>query len=254
MTGVRKRIGERIVRLDEATSTNTLILENEDWLNAHGLVVIAKHQTAGRGRLGRRWASVPGAQLQFSVAVHWRGRAEAIGLIALAAGLSVAEAIGQVAGLDAKLKWPNDVLLDGRKVCGILIESKPGADGQPRLVVGIGINVLGAAEDFPPEVRGLLTTLTQHATEQVNAEALLQAVLERLEANLARLERGEHGAVLDAWRARSDLPGRRVRVTAGAQVREGRALGIDDDGALIVESTDGTRQRHVSGEVAWLDR
>jgi len=239
MTAPRARIGARVVRLEEATSTNSLILDNEDWLNEHGLVVTARHQTAGRGRLGRRWASVPGAQLQFSVVVHWRGRAEALGLVSLAA-------------VTPRLKWPNDVLLAGRKVCGVLIESKPGAGGLSRLVAGIGINVLGGAEDFPPELRPLLTTLAEQAGVAPDGETLMRQVLERLHAHLARLEQGNRAPMLSAWRARADLAGRPVRITAGNQVSEGRAAGIDDDGGLLVEGPDGSRQRHVSGEVQWL--
>jgi BirA family biotin operon repressor/biotin-[acetyl-CoA-carboxylase] ligase len=246
------RIGNRILRLEETTSTNSLVLAREDYLNEPGLVVIARHQTAGRGRIGRRWASVPGHQLQFSMVIHPRGRPEHQPAAALVAGLSVAEAIERALGLAPRLKWPNDVLLGGRKVCGILIESKPGAGGRPRLVVGIGINCHGSARDFPPELHGLLTTLAEAAARPVDAEALFQAVLDRLNENFHGLDSGARAALLDSWRARADFAGRRVRFPLGRDTREGRVTGISDEGCLLIDEG-GVRHTHASGEVEWVD-
>ena len=247
------RIGYRIVRLEEVHSTNTLILEDEALLNDAGLVVLARHQTAGRGRIGRRWASLPGAQLQFSVVAHPAGAPEDLAVVSLVAGLSTAEAIERTLSPRPLLKWPNDVQVNGRKVCGILTESKPGARGQPRLVIGIGINCAGRDTDFPSELRDLLTTLEQASGQPVDAEALLQSVLSRLEENLSSLASGRRPALLQAWRERSAPWERPVRFTFGKEARLGRTAGIDDQGRLLIRTEDGALHVHASGEVEWLD-
>jgi len=246
-------LGYRILRLDEVGSTNTLILENDRYLDDPGLVVLAHHQTAGRGRIGRRWISLPGAQLQFSAVVHPSGHPAEIGVVSLIAGLSVAEAVEELLGLKPALKWPNDVLLGGRKVCGILTESKPGERGQPRLVIGIGINCNGGESDFPPDLQPLLTTLQQGSGQAVDLEAALRAVLSRLEENLSALWAGRRAALLRAWRVRA-LPGeRRVRIANARPPREGRAAGIDAEGRLLIRLPDGSLHAHASGEIEWLE-
>jgi BirA family biotin operon repressor/biotin-[acetyl-CoA-carboxylase] ligase len=247
------RIGYRIVRLDEVPSTNTLILENDAYLDDAGLVVIARHQTAGRGRIGRRWASLPGAQLQFSVVAHPTGSHEDIGVVSLIAGLSTAEAIEQTLQLRSMLKWPNDVQIGGRKVCGILTESKPGPDGQARLVIGIGINCAGTDADFPGDLRGVLTTLQQAAGRPVDSEVLLQSVLARLDENLASLSAGKRPALLQSWRERANVAEKPVRFSVGKEARRGRTAGIDDEGRLVIRTEDGALHVYSSGEVEWLD-
>jgi BirA family biotin operon repressor/biotin-[acetyl-CoA-carboxylase] ligase len=248
-------IGHTILRLEETPSTNTLVLETEEYLADHGLVVLARHQTAGRGRMGRHWASVPGAQLQFSVVVHPAVRAEEVPLLALVSGLAVAQALEGLLGLSPRLKWPNDVLLDGRKVCGILLEAKPapGTGQPPRLVIGIGLNCQGRAEDYPPDLRERVTTLAEVYGAPVDNEEVLQAVLERLNALYDRLVAGERPALLAEWRRCAALAGRRVRVQTPQGLREGHARDITGEGYLLVELEGGTRHVQVSGEVAWLD-
>ena len=111
-----KPIGHTIIRLDEVESTSTLMLEDSAYLENHGLVVIARHQTGGRGRMGRRWASLPGGQLQFSLVLHPNLPPQEVPLLSLVSGLAVARALEDVLALRPALKWPNDVLLGGGKV------------------------------------------------------------------------------------------------------------------------------------------
>jgi BirA family biotin operon repressor/biotin-[acetyl-CoA-carboxylase] ligase len=245
-------IGHAIVRLDSVPSTNTLVLGREDYLSRHGLVVIARHQTAGRGRLGRVWASLPGAQLQFSVVIHPRLPLAEVPVVALVAGLAVAQALVEALALRPRLKWPNDVLLGGRKVCGILAESKADASGAPRLVVGIGVNCGGTAGDFPPELRGTVTTLAEAGGRPVDNEAVLQAILRRLEALLARVEGGEKAGVLADWSALADSVGRRVRFPTPAGPVEGTIAGLTPDGALLAQDDAGRSHVLVSSELEWL--
>ena len=250
-------IGQQIIRLEEAASTNTLVLGRTEYLETPGLVVLARHQTGGRGRMGRQWVSLPGRQLQFSVVLHPRMPVGDLPAVALVAGLAVAQAIRGMLPLKPQLKWPNDVLVAERKVCGILVEGQPGPRNAPRLVVGIGINCNGAAEDFPPELRERLTTLAAQAGQEVAPDPLLEATLRALEAGLNRLEQGDKPGLLADWRAWALLgAARRVRVpthTGGVPgVAEGYAEDITAEGYLLVRLPDGTRVTQVSGELDWL--
>lgn len=245
-------IGHTILRLDEVGSTNTLVMETPAYLENHGLVVLARHQTAGRGRIGRKWVSLPDAQLQFSVVLHPPLPREELPVVSLLAGLAVAEALEAALGLAPVLKWPNDVLLEGRKVCGILMELKQGAQGGLRLVVGIGLNCLGGEEGFPPELRDRLTTIEQAAGRPVDKEAVLQAVLAALQAWYDRLTAGGRPALLDAWERRSDMIGKTLRYPTPAGPREGRAAGLTEEGYLLIETAEGGRHIHAAGEVEWL--
>jgi BirA family biotin operon repressor/biotin-[acetyl-CoA-carboxylase] ligase len=120
-------------------------------------------------------------------------------------------------------------------------------------VIGIGINCAGSDADFPAELRGVLTTLQQAAGRPVDSEGLFQAVLPRLDENLAALSAGQRAALLDAWRQRADVTNRLVRFSVGKESRQGRTLGIDDAGRLLIRTEDGALHVHASGEVEWLD-
>ncbi|MDH5751816.1 MAG: biotin--[acetyl-CoA-carboxylase] ligase [Deltaproteobacteria bacterium] len=252
-----KPIGHRIIRLEEVHSTNTLLLENEQYMDEHGLVALARHQTQGRGRMGRTWTSLSGRQLQFSVVLHPPLRAEELPAMSLVCGLAVARALEESNGLSPRLKWPNDVLIEGRKVCGILVESRPGTSGEQRLVVGIGINCRGPSADYPEDIRGGLTTLEEALTilgrGPVDEEEVLQAVLAELESLHERLVRGEMSLVLEEWKHRAVLKGQRVALDTPAGRREGQPLDITSEGYLLIELDGGERIRQISGEVLWLE-
>ena len=206
-------------------STNARARELAEAGAPHGAVVTAREQTAGRGRQGRSWAGPPGRALLLSVIVR---RFDA--LLPLRAGLAVAD----VAGPDARVKWPNDVWLDGRKLAGILVEGRPDAWA----VVGIGLNVAVRLEDLPEEVRAIAATLGRPP------EALEATLRELLDALGARLEQPAAGA-LDDLRGRDALRGRVVRWSGGS----GEAAGIDADGRLLVRGADGAVTVVAAGEV-----
>ncbi len=247
------RLGDAIVRLDEVDSTNSLVLGDESYLSRDGLVVVARRQTAGRGRLGRTWYNLPGEQLFASIVVHPGTAPADTPAIALIAGLSVADAIADACAVDARLKWPNDVLINGKKVAGILAESKPGPQGAQRLVIGIGVNCQGTTQDAPPELQEALTTLTQESGKSVSPDAVLQAILKRLEAQLERLAGGHKTELLVAWARRAHVVGRRVQFPLPKGRGNGIAQGITPDGYLVVEDVAGLRHILVSGEVHWRD-
>ncbi|HYZ93406.1 MAG TPA: biotin--[acetyl-CoA-carboxylase] ligase [Actinomycetota bacterium] len=184
-----------------------------------GRVIVADHQSAGRGRAGRLWLDVPGAMLMFSALV--RGvRSEDAGSVSLRAGIAVARALGD----DARLKWPNDVRLGGKKVCGILGELAPSAD---YLVIGIGVNVGHTDGDLPEEIEA--TSVRIARGDAPRRDDLCVTILRELDAVLA------DDGWLDEYRARCDTIGSRVRVELTDRTFEGTADGVRDDGALIVD-------------------
>jgi BirA family transcriptional regulator, biotin operon repressor / biotin---[acetyl-CoA-carboxylase] ligase len=192
----------------------------------HGTLVTAGEQTAGRGRQGRTWTATAGRALLCSLVLR-----DPPALLPLAAAVAVAE----VCGDDARIKWPNDVLLHGGKVAGILAEGRP----QERwAVLGIGLNVAVRLRELPPELRGTAATLGLEPRDIEPVLAQLLAAPERVSAADAR-------AVLEAWRARDALIGRRIGWAGGS----GRAAGIDDTGRLVAEQADGTTVVLDAGEV-----
>lgn len=192
----------------------------------HGTLVTAAQQSAGRGRQGRTWSAPAGHALLMSVIVRDPPR-----LLPLAAAAAVAD----IAGKDALIKWPNDVLIEMRKVAGILVEGRP----QERwAVLGIGINVAVRIEDLPPELHATAGTL---GLRPADVEPTLRLLLAELDRRL----RASESEVLEAWRARNALRGQVVRWAAG----EGTANGIDEDGRLLVRTADGGQTALDAGEV-----
>jgi len=222
-------------------------------------VLVAEHQTAGRGRLGRTWEMPAGAGLLCSVLVRPRlGLADAH-LVTVAAGLAVLDAARDVAGVSAALKWPNDCVMVGvgadggdRKLAGVLSESVLVGDRLDALVVGIGLNVNWAGR-LPDELAGLATSLDAHAGGPVDREALLVAMLRSFGRHLARAE-----SVLDApslrdeARARSATVGRRVRVELADGTVEGTATDLTTAGHLVVVDDDGRSHELAVGDVVHL--
>lgn len=246
-------LGHQIIYLASCPSTNSLVLATPEYLDAHGLVVQTPHQTDGRGRMGKSFFSFPGEQLLFSTVIHTHLPPQHVPLISLAAGVAVAQAVAELYGLQPELKWPNDVLLGGRKVCGILVESRRGQQGQQRLVVGIGINCHGNPAQAPEALQPIVTTLEQETGTAVETQPLLQAVLREMQLWITRLEAGEPAPLLDAWRERARLRGRRVRVLGLDPPQTGTVTGLNGDGFLDITLDSGEPHVHHSGELQWLD-
>jgi BirA family transcriptional regulator, biotin operon repressor / biotin---[acetyl-CoA-carboxylase] ligase len=202
----------------------------------HGTLVTADEQTAGRGRQGRVWTAPPRSSLLMSLLL--RELDERHALLPLAAAVAVCEALEP---LECRVKWPNDVWIDGRKLAGILLEGRP-QDGWA--VLGIGLNVNLQPEDLPEELRETATSIAAAAGEPRDLEDQLAALLRSLDAWIG----ASREAVLAAWRERDAIIGRQVSWDGG----EGRAAGIDDSGALLVETLDGLQELnageiHISG-------
>ncbi|MGI8847737.1 MAG: biotin--[acetyl-CoA-carboxylase] ligase [Candidatus Dormibacteria bacterium] len=205
-----------------------------------GFCCIAGEQGAGRGRQGRNWVAPPGSALLCSLLL--RRRPEAAGGVPIAAGIAVADAVAAVSGVDSGLKWPNDVLVNGSKLAGILVEVE--SQAADAIVVGIGVNL--TVDVFPPGVIGV--SLHQLVATPPAADDVLAAVLPALRRRLDELTGGGVAALRSAWRERAIGIGGPVRANIGGAIVTGAAIDIDDDGALLVATSDGLT-RLIAGEV-----
>ncbi|MGH2674319.1 MAG: biotin--[acetyl-CoA-carboxylase] ligase [Actinomycetota bacterium] len=232
--------------LDETASTNTEALALAERGAPEWTIVAAGHQTAGRGRLGRRWADAPGRSLLCSVVLRPRLTPDEAHLLTLAAAVSLIEA----AGLPSlRSKWPNDLVVGDRKCAGILAEAEVEGGRLRHAVLGVGVNVSAGEDDFPEELRGRVTSLALEGLA-LDQEALLAGFLEALRRRIEA--RGFPAGVVDAYRSLCITLGRQVRATtaSGAEV-EGRAIDLDDRGGLLVER-DGRAETVTFGEVQHL--
>jgi BirA family biotin operon repressor/biotin-[acetyl-CoA-carboxylase] ligase len=234
-----------------------------------GIVLVADHQTAGRGRRGRTWEAPPGSGLLLTVLL--RPPAEVVELCTTAVALAAAEAVEQVCGFAPRLKWPNDLVWPGdgsgpdRKLAGILAEAdwpagstadsgyRPPRPGERiPVVVGIGLNTDWPAE-LPEELADLAIACNHVTGAAPDREDLLVALLERLDGWYGPLAAARDRApLLDGWRARSATLGRRVRVDLGQEDLEGTAVDIDEEGHLIVDLVEGGRRTLAVGDVTHL--
>jgi len=207
-----------------------------------GTVVRAEHQTRGRGRLGREWVDEPRSALLTSIILRPPVEVSRLPQLSLVAGIAVAGALGEASGLPVAVAWPNDLLIRGLKVAGILAESFAGSGGTgPVVILGIGINVNQVR--FPPDLGGRATSLALEAGHAFDRERLLAAVLERLEAWYRRWVAEGFGPVREAWRRASATLGQPVVADGGVA---GIAEDLGEDGALLVRTEAGALVRRVA--------
>lgn len=248
-----RRLGQVIEYRESVGSTNDLAKEMARAGAPEGLAVIADEQTAGKGRLGRAWTTPRGSALAISLVLRPELPPYDAPRITLVAAVAVAEAVRTVTGLPVGIKWPNDLLIEGRKVCGILTEMDADMERINFVVCGMGLNVNLTQEQFPPEVRETATSLMAALGGKPVARALLaREILARFEAAYDDLVAGRFEAVLEGWRRLSVTLGQEVRVISvtGAPTIYGTALDVDPDGALVVRTREGVTTRVVAGEVS----
>jgi BirA family biotin operon repressor/biotin-[acetyl-CoA-carboxylase] ligase len=242
------RLGRWLLLRHEAESTNDLAWEAAFEGAPDGTVVIADHQTRGRGREGRSWLDPAGKGVALSVLLHPGCDRAAFATAPLVAGLALARGL-DAHGVDADLKWPNDLLLGGRKLAGVLCESRRLADGADAFVIGVGVNVTQRAPDFPPELREQATSLAL-AGHELDRETVAAAFLNALEPLWDEHQEGDARVALDHWRTRARCWGRPVSVRTPSGLVTGDALALADDGALIVRTAAGEDVRVLAGDVA----
>ena len=254
----RNRLGpiaSQLLYFDSIGSTNDIAASLASSGGNEGAVVMTESQTAGRGRRGRSWFSPPGAGLYVSV-VLMRRRARvdpdrATTLLTLAAGVALSEAVERVTGLAPAIKWPNDLLVERRKLAGILAEgvAQPASTGVQAVILGFGINLMSAA--YPPDLAPRVTSLESELGRAIDRAAVCAESLASLAERYHDLLEGRYGAILDAWRSRSfGSRGARVEWDTPSGVQAGITEGIDEMGALLVR-TARSLERIVAGEVRW---
>lgn len=242
--------GHRVHFFVETDSTNEVALQLGREGEPAGSLVVAERQLCGRGRLGRSWLSPEGQGLYCSIILRPRLEPADLAKVTLVAALAVCKAVEEVSGLNPGIKWPNDLLLAGKKFCGILTETGPiPAKGVPLVVLGIGLNVMTPLNLFPaePARAGDLTGCRRRGRGEGE---LLAAIVRAVEVEVARLEQGKFAAVLADWRRRDALVGKRLAwLTPSGDVVEGIALGPDAAGLLHIRDDHGGEHEVVSGDV-----
>lgn len=246
----RARVVGRDIRVfEQTTSTNDVVEKLARDGVKEGVVVFAESQTKGRGRLGRKWMSPTRKGLWFSVLLRPELRPQETTQLTVASATALRRAIKAVTGLSAEIKWPNDLLIGGKKVAGILTEMSAEVDRVRHIIVGIGVDVNQDANEFPLELRGIATSLRIASGEKISRAELATEMLRELDADYARICAGKFPALADEWEAGCATIGKNVAVQMGARLIRGCAEALDDDGALLVRTEHGHLERIIGGDV-----
>ena len=245
-----RQLGYPLVLLDHVDSTNDTAKALARRGAAHGTVVVAESQGSGRGRLGRSWHSPPGLNLHVSVVIRPSLPIERVSLLTLVAAVALACALEEQ-GIESEIRWPNDVMVEGRKLAGVLTELDTMGDGGPVVILGIGINCNAGPGDFPPELADVATSLAQVLGGDVDRAVVLAAVLNSLEPLLDRVAaEGGLPAVLAEWEARwRDLGAQVSAAVPGGEAVRGTAVGLAEDGALLIDTGAAEPVRVMAGDV-----
>ena len=248
-----ERCGQRVHHLDVTGSTQDEARTLADAGSPEGTLIVAEEQRSPRGRLGRSYVS-PRGGLWFSLLLRPRRPPGEVVTLSLLAAVGVHQAIEEVTGLRPDVRWPNDLLIDGRKIVGILVELASEGDLLRYVIVGVGVNVNLTEQDFPPELRPIATSLSQVLGDEVSRVSLLQRIMERTESLYDRYLEAGPGIILDCWRALPTLLGQRITVEELSERWEGTAVDLDGDGALLVRTDEGVLRRLLAGDVRIIEQ
>jgi BirA family biotin operon repressor/biotin-[acetyl-CoA-carboxylase] ligase len=242
-------IGADIYIFDAIDSTNDYAHKLAKEGAKEGTIVLSESQTKGKGRLGRTWFSPPGANIYLSVILRPQMPTSQITLITFASAIAVAKSIRDIANLDADIKWPNDILIRGKKVAGILSEMGAEKDKVKFAIVGIGINVNLDKKDIPLELIDKATSTKIESNSLIDRTNLICRVIENLEEWYNLFERKGINDIIKEWKSLAITIGRDVKVQSGNSFVEGRAVDIDENGALLIKDRNGVIQKVLSGDV-----
>jgi len=251
-----RRFGRRLELFEELDSTNTTARELAVAGADEGTTIITESQRRGRGRLGRSWASPAHRNLYLSLVLRPSCSPAVLPQLTLVLGLAAAEAVREWTA-DVKIKWPNDLLIAGRKLAGILTESVADDAGVQFVIPGIGVNLNSEPDDFPPDVRSLATSLRMVTGHVVDRPGFAGRLLNHCEARYDEWQRDGFHALAPAWETYSCLTGRAIVVQSqerGHRERiAGTAMGLADDGTLRVRAANGAEHHIVAGDVSVVD-
>ena len=233
-------IGRNFIYSDEVESTNSVLLNSKEF-NQHGTVLLGEFQTKGRGRKERTWVSNAGQNLTFSILIKNDLKEHKINLVNLGSSLVVAQALENLFQLNIELKWPNDVLVEKKKIAGILLESTSKGSKINRVVIGIGINV--NQPNFPGKFDIQPTSVRKEFKELVSRERLLSEILNLFEDMLGTWEK-EPEKILNDWRNRCKMIGERIKIIDGEKQKSGVFNDIDEDGFLVLKIADKLEKIH----------
>ncbi|NLK51981.1 MAG: biotin--[acetyl-CoA-carboxylase] ligase [Syntrophomonadaceae bacterium] len=242
-------LGQQVIYYDEVETTNEAARRLAQQGAMEGTLVVAERQTRGKGRLGRHWVSPRGEGLWFSFILRPQMLPVEAPRATLVSAVAVARAIRQLTGLEVKIKWPNDLLLEGKKVTGILTEMNCEIDRINYLVVGIGINVNLDPDTFPSEISKVATSISFCLNRKVSRVLLLQKCLEELEHYYNTWKNSGFESILVEWRELSYTLGKWTRVKVMEETVEGLAEDVEEDGSLRLRLKDGRIYRVIAGDV-----
>ena len=244
--------GRTLHILPSTASTNDIVKTLAQHGAPEGTVVVAEHQTHGRGRYGRTFASPAGVGIYLSLLVRPQVDTLRLPQLTLAVAVATAEAVVEHCALPVGLKWPNDVEIHGKKVAGILCEAVLGPGVPPVAIIGIGINVNTTLEHLPRELHQHVTSLALAAGHSWLRLPLIAVLLAHLERLYQAFHQGDIPSILQRWLHYGPIIGRQVCFTHESNAGTGTVVGLDADGALLVQNADGIRQRLVAGEVTFI--
>ncbi len=247
--GKTKVVGRDIRVFQETTSTNDVIEKLARDGVKEGAVVFAESQTKGRGRLGRKWTSPARKGLWFSVLLRPDLRPQEVTRLTVASATALSRAIRMETGVVPEVKWPNDILIRGKKIAGILTEMSAEPDRVRHVILGIGLDVNLTASDLPADVRKIATSLKMERGSHVDRAALAAAILRELDRDYARACSSAFGKLADEWEAQCVTLGHNVKISIGDRQIQGRAESLDDDGSLLVRTQHGRLERVTGGDV-----
>jgi len=242
-------IGREIHHYEEIGSTNEEAAKLANIGGREGAVVIADRQRFGRGRLCRRWHSPEGG-LWFSIILRPKIELEDAPKLTLTASVAIAKAIQEVLELKVEIKWPNDILIDGRKVCGILTEAATKDGDLDYIILGVGINVDFEEKELPLELRSTAVTLRNASGKNVDISQFLCYCLKKIETYYIIFQDKGFDLILKEWKSLASFMGREIEISWMNEKFSGTAIDVDEHGALILQLRDGTRHRILSGEVS----
>jgi len=244
-------IGQKIYYFPELGSTNIIAkekaLRREEGVN-EGTVIIAERQSAGKGRLGRKWFSPEGG-IWLSIILYPQLSPSYISLITLMTAVVVVKAIKRYTQIKAQIKWPNDILINNKKVCGILTEMSAELDMINWIVIGIGINANIDYREFPEDIKKSSISLKEILGKEISRVRLVQIFLKEFERYYELLKRWEISLILKEWKLYSHTLGKKIKVNIGEKVVTGEAIDINEKGALILKKKDGELIEIISGTI-----